>query len=306
MQKEDEYGTKVRLLRIMLALIERPYGYTKKQLATRYNKDASTITNDFIAFKNAGFVLDHDNRYRYAFQVDKPLKQLKDLLHFSEEDQSLLYEAIDQVAAHTKRGTNLKKKLAGLYDFKRLGHAYLRKPYLTKVDKLEQAKNEKLQVTLRDYSSSNSNTVSDRFVEPFHINPPFDTLQAYDAEKKKLLHFRISRINKVVITDNVWQYEGHHVIKLTDVFRIVDNDQKMVHLRFRVGAKNELEERFPLTKSFIEESDEEGVYDFQCLVNHKFLGLTNFILGYYHQLVEVVSPDILIEHLNNEVKNMKF
>jgi predicted DNA-binding transcriptional regulator YafY len=303
---EKEYGTKVRLLRVMRALLENPKHYTKRQLAELYQVTPDTITNDFEALTSAGFVVEYDGKYRYYFVEEKPFTQLKDLLHFSEEDQAVLYRAIDQVTDSSKRGQRLKKKLASLYDYRRLGHAYLRKPYLTKVDLLMQGKNEKRQVILRDYSSSNSNEVRDRLVEPFHPSPPDDTLQAFDVDKQELRHFRISRITRVEMTDTPWQFEGHHNIMLTDPFRIVDSNQVMVHLRLRVGAKNELVERFPLTQSYIQEAAEEGIYDFQCMVNHRFLGLTNFILGFHHQLVEVLGPESLLDHLQEEVEKMDF
>jgi len=290
----------------MLALIERPKGYTKKELSEIYGTSESTIKNDFKALTEAGFVVAHDEKYRYFFKVEKPFAQLKDLLHFSEEDQILLEEAIDQITTHNERGKRLKKKLASIYDFKRLGYSYLRKPYLSKVDLLLQAKDEKLQVTLRDYHSSNSNEITDREVEPFHVSPPEDTLQAFDIQKKEIRHFRISRFSRVKLKESHWEYEGHHNIMRTDPFRIVDNNQVPVHLRLKVGARNELMERFPASKSYIEHAAEDDIYDFSCMVNHRFLGLTNFILGFHHQLVEVVSPDSLLDHLRNEVEKMEF
>ncbi len=306
MTKEHEYGTKVRLLRVMLAIMDRPNFYTKNHLAEIYGVSADTIKNDFLALRSAGFILKHDTKYRYFFEVEKPFKQLKDLLHFSKEDQFLLMRAIDQIAPHEKRAKRLKQKLASLYDFKRLGHAYLRTPYLSKVDLLNEAKAKELQIVLIDYRSSNSNVVTDRLVEPFHISPPEDTLQALDADKKELRHFRISRIRKVRLTEMPWLYKGHHNIMRTDPFRIVDNNQLQVHLQLTLGAYNELIERFPLTLSYIQEAAIDEVYDFQCMVNHRFLGLSNFIFGNYHRGIEVLEPDSLIEHLNNEIKKMKF
>ena len=306
MAKQDEYGTKMRLLRIMLALAENQNGYTKKQLAKRYNVHPDTITGDFEALKNVGFLVKMDKKYRYTLRVNKPLQQLKDLLHFSEEDQILLSRAIDQITPHSKSGARLKKKLGSLYDYHRLGHAYLRKPYLSKVDLLFQAKKEKKQVILQDYHSSNSNIVQDRIVEPFHPDPPNDMLQAWDADKNEMRHFRISRITRVKLMDTSWASEQRHLVMPTDPFRIVDNKQEMVHIRMKVGAYNELMERFPLAKSYVTPAAEEEIYDFQCMVNHRFLGLTNFILGYHHQLVEVVEPESLLVKLREMVKGMEF
>lgn len=306
MPADKEYGARARILRILFAVLERPYGYTAQQLADRYNVSKDTIADDLRILANMGLVLDYDNRYRYALKVENHLRQLKDLLHFSEEDQALLYEAIDKLPIQTVRQQQLKSKLSSVYDFRRLGFAYLRKPHLTKVDQLLQAKEEKRQVILVEYRSSNSNAIADRCVEPFHVSPPDDTLQAYDADKKKLRHFRISRIKRITLTDTPWQFEGHHTIMRTDPFRIVDNNQVLVHLRLSVGAYNELLERYPLTKSYLEETDDPNIFDFQCMVNSQFYGLSNFILGFHHQIIEVVAPESLREHLREEIAKMKF
>ncbi|MEM9723731.1 MAG: WYL domain-containing transcriptional regulator [Bacteroidota bacterium] len=306
MGKEHEDRTKVRILRVMMALLDRPFGYTKRDLSEMTGYSPDTIKHDFDCFRNVGLVLKRDDKHRYAFQESQPYKQLKNLLHFSEDDQYLLEQAIDQVSAHSKQGKRLKKKLHSLYDYHLLGHSYLRKPYLSKVDLLLQAKEEQKQAKLIDYPSSHSNSTQNRQVEPFHVSPPDDMLHAFDVEKKKLRHFRISRIKRVKLLDTSWEYPGHHRIIYTDPFRIVSEGLVTIHLRLSVGARNELIERFPNTLRHIEPAAEEDMFDFQCEVNNKFFGIANFILGSYVQGVEVLSPDSLKEHLRGLLRKMEF
>ena len=47
MAGEQEFGTKMRLLMVMRALLEQPYRYTKKELARRFKVDPDTIKSDF-------------------------------------------------------------------------------------------------------------------------------------------------------------------------------------------------------------------------------------------------------------------
>ena len=297
--------TRTRIIILLRILIESPKMFTIRMLADRFQVSIDTIKGDLNIFRDAGLMVSFDTQYRYFLEEEKPYLRLSELLHFSEEDQFILWQAIDQVSPHSIQGARLKRKLASLYDYHRLGHAYLRKPYLSKIDLLLQAKEEKRQVILKGYKSGNSNEVRDRKVEPFHPSPPDDILHAYDLDKGALRHYRISRILRVKLLDQGWENEGKHQILLTDPFRIVDNKQVMVHLRLKVGAYNELIERFPLTKAYIEE-EEMDIYDFQCMVNHKFIGLTNFILGYHHQLVQVISPYSLLQHLQNEIGKLNF
>ena len=229
--------------------LERPKGYTKNELAERYGVSPDTIKGDINTFRNAGFIVEPDTKYRYYFKESNTYKKLKNLLHFTEEDQFILEQAIDNIAPHSKRAKQLKQKLGTLYDYKKLGHSYLRKPYLKKVDALLLAKEEEKQVRLIDYKVFSLET---RFptvlLSHFTQSPPDDMLHAYDINKKALRHFRISRFNRVEVLDQPWKYKNYHNVILADPFRIVEKNQVLIHLRIAVGAYNELIERFPLTQ----------------------------------------------------------
>lgn len=306
MPKDNEYGTKARLLRIMRAIMERPYGYNKQHFADQYGVHEDTIKNDLDLFGHLGFELDRDNRHRLAFKANLRLKKMNELLYFSEEERVLLHDAIHSLSTTPERHAQLIQKLHSLYDYSRLGFAYLRKPHMTKVSVLEQARTEKLQVILEGYRSSNSSQVSDRLVEPFHIVPADDMLHAFDVDKQLIRHFRITRFVRVRLSDLPWKFEGHHNIMKTDPFRIVSNHQVNAHLRLSVGAYNELIERYPLTRPHIEETDNPNFFDFQADVNSNFFGLSNFILGFYHLDIKVLAPDSLLEHLRREAEKLRF
>jgi predicted DNA-binding transcriptional regulator YafY len=301
-----EYGHKVRILKLQRLLLEQPFRYTKRQLAERIGIKPDAMKDYFDNLKTAGYEVKFDEQYRYGFSADKTYEELKDFLHFSKKEQEFLLDVINRLGHHDPSLEKLKRKIVSIYDFSRLGNPTLRKPHLSKIDLLEQAKREKRQVILLEYHSSNSNDISDRRVEPFDPNPANDMLQAFDINKKDIRHFRISRVTRIQLTNDPWAHETLHRVEATDPFYIVDDNQVPVHLRLTVGAKNELVERFPLSQVYIQPAEEPGIYDFQCKVNCQFKGLTNFILGFYHRIVEVLHPDALIEHLNKEVQNMKF
>lgn len=306
MPKDTEFKTKARLLRVMRSIVERPYGYTKQHFAEEYGVHEDTIKNDLALFSELGLELDRDKRYRLAFKQNRTLKKISELLYFSEEERALLYEAIRNLRTTPEKQAQLIQKLHALYDYSRLGFAYLRKPHLTKVELLEQARSERRMVMLEGYRSSNSSQVSDRLVEPFHIVPADDMLHAFEVEKRAVRHFRLTRFVRVKLTDIPWANEGHHNIMKTDPFRIVTNKQVNVHLRLSVGAYNELIERYPLTRGHIEATSDPNSFDFQADVNSQFFGLSNFILGFYHLDIEVIAPESLCEHLRGEVGKMRF
>jgi predicted DNA-binding transcriptional regulator YafY len=307
MKKTGKFTARERIVRLLLLLADRPHQYTKKELAERLEDNEDNIKGDFEVLRALGFRVTPDRQYRYAITNQKQYPELDSLLLFSAADQMLLRQGIDQLKLIDRHKNILKDKLTTLYDFRQMGHAFLREPHLEKINQLMAAKADKKQVILEEYRSSNSNTKTNRQVEPFKINIEEDTVQTFDVERQKVNHFRISRATRVVVTDQPWQHEAQHVNREIDPFRIVNDDQVTVHLRLNLAAYNELIERFPTTKRYIEDDKTPNMFDFHGKVNRQFLGLSNFILGFFHYgAIEVLSPESLRQHLQDELGKITF
>jgi hypothetical protein len=91
-----------------------------------------------------------------------------------------------------------------------------------------------------------------------------------------------------------------------DPFRIVDNHQVTVHLRLGVGAYTELGERYPLTRSHIEETDDPQHFRLPMCCQAPLFRSEQFIRGFHHQVIEVLEPEALKAHLREEVGKMRF
>lgn len=298
---------KYRLLGVLKDLLEQPYHYTRKVLATKYGVSPDAIKNDFEELRDADFLVKWDAQYRYAIAPNKSSEYLKDVLFFTEPEKDFLLEALTQANATDQRMEKIRVKLETIYDVSKLGSSLFSKTFLSKANLLEQAKKQKRVVQLSNYRSTMSSKVSDRLVEPFHISTKEDILHAFDLDKQVIRHFRISRIEKVKMQEVTWQYEGKHYVAATDPFRIVSDQQVFVHLKLKTGALNELIERFPLAQAYIQPcAKQDDIYDFACKVNDEFLGLTNFILGYYAHIEAIVEPESLIEHIRRKIGEIKF
>lgn len=306
MNKFGDHSPKSRLLRILLLLIERPYGYTKKQLAAKYDVHEDTVKKDFEEMRNAGFTIDIDDKYRYGLGNDKAFEYLRDMLYLTTDDETILQKALLQSGIEASRSARLLKKLEYLHDISVLGNRIFNKPFLTKIDLLEKARKQKRVVTLIDYRSTNSSKLSDRNVEAYHISQREDIVQAWDLDRKELRHFKISRISRIEITELPWKYSTKHEVMATDPFGIADKKQILVTLKLKVGGYNELVERFPLSLAYLSQAPEiEDVYIFDGMVNHRFYGLSNFLLGYFEHVIEV-QPQALADHLNILYNKIKY
>lgn len=308
MNKFNDNTPKNRLLAILKLLIESPYQYTKVMFETKFNVGKDAISDDFDELKDAGFDVQYDKKYRYAILPNKPMQHLEDMLLFTEAEKEILIDALAKNAkASEKRTKRMQEKLNTIYDVSKLGSSLFSRTFLSKANLLEQAKQKKKVVKLINYRSTNSSEITDRLIEPFQVSVKEDILHAFEVEKKEIRHFRISRIERVELQDTDWQYETKHNVIATDPFRIVNNNKVRVHIMLRVGGYNELLERFPLTQAYLHPSpNQQGIYEFECDINEKFYGLTNFILGYHEHIVEIVEPESLIDHIRRHIGKINF
>ncbi len=302
-------NSRTRILRLLLLLLEQPNIYNKEQIVAKLGTSSSTIDTDFQILRSLGINLEFSPKpqYRYSIVLSKAYSNLNHLLHFSQDELEDLYQSVEAMAISDKRKNHLKGRLSTQYNFKRLGYANLREPNLEKLDNLQKAINEQKRVWLMGYSSSSSNTVANRLVEPFKLDLELDTVHTFDVEKKKLSHFKITRAASVKVEEeSSWAFKTEHYVRQIDPFGIVNDNQINIHLRLKVGARNELLERFPVTRRYILDSSRPKQYDFQCMVNAEFLGLTNFILGFYHQGIEIIEGTGLRAALRKAVSDMDF
>ena len=269
-------------------------------MTQHFGVSLDTINDDINAIRTVGLTIEQDKQYRLAILPDRTFKELSHLQPLSEADIGRIAASLNYIPE--REAIYLRKKLESLYDFQKLGLRALRKPALERIDRLAAAQKNRLQVVLENYRSR-SNNILDRFVEPFHLDPDKDTLQAYDINAKDSRHFRLSRIQRVKILDTSWQHSNDHRGKITDVFRIADNDQQQVHLTLDVFAYNSLTEEFPLTLTYLEPGGEPNTFDFQCPVNHGFKGILNFIMGNAGHL-EILSPPSLRKLVQQEAEKI--
>ncbi len=289
-----------RTIQVLLRILNHPYRFTRRELAQHYGVSPDAIGEDLKAIENIGLSLEYNGQYRLAILPEKTFRELKHLLAFSTEDKNLLQSLFRYLPE--REAMYLRKKLDSLYDFQQLGLRALRKPALDRIDALSMARKNKVRALLKNYRSR-SNEIRDRLVEPFHINPEMDTLQAYDVDKRETRHFKLARIERVEVLDSAWRFESDHRVKITDVFRIADNNQVPVHLEINVFAYNSLIEEFPLTLTYLEAGARPNTFDFQCPVNHEFKGLLNFILS-NAQHVKIHSPDKLRQRVAEEAQKI--
>ena len=290
-----------RVIQVLLRILARPYRYTKRDLAEHFGYSKDTIDEDIQAIKASALDFHQDHHHRCAILPSSQFDELRYLQFLTKKERAKIGQVLDK-NFNDREAFYLKNKLSSLYDFQQLGLNALRRPALERLNQLEFSKTNKKQVVLENYRS-NSNDIRDRIAEVFDIDAALDTIQALDPteenKEKRIKHFKLSRIERVRLTNQSWQHEDQHNPKPTDVFRIAMANQVLVRLKIDVFAYNSLIDNYPKAKGACMPGAIPNTFDFQTKVNPEFLGLTNFIMNNTGH-VEIISPPSLIEKVKEK------
>jgi predicted DNA-binding transcriptional regulator YafY len=166
-----------------------------------------------------------------------------------------------------------------------------------------EAINKKQQVILKRYQSSNSNRISDRFIEPMGFTTNFISLWGFDTEDLRNKLFKTSRIGDVELSSNGWEYEDNHHIGFVDVFRFSSYEKIPVKLELSLMAKNLMVEEYPMAEQYITNNGNNS-YLFEAEVA-SLAGVGRFALGLIDE-VTIHSPESLKDYLKQKIQAEKF
>ncbi|HOW31187.1 MAG TPA: WYL domain-containing protein [Bacteroidales bacterium] len=296
----DDHAKFERMLRMLMTL-SGVKGFTVNELSSRFEMSERSVMRYLSTFRSAGFVIDrNDGTYR-IMKVEKPFKEISELLHFSEEEAYILTRAIHSIDDNNLLKTNLINKLYSLYNFDRVVETVVKPENTRTVHQLIGAIREKRQVLLRQYRSSHGRIVRDRLVEPFDFTTNYQFVWAFEPESRICKLFKTSRIGGVQVLEKGFENEDLHEKEPVDVFRISSKEQVKVVLQLSLRAFNLLIEEFPLAEQYVKSVD-DNFWHFEAMVCG-FEGVGRFVLGLIDE-VEVIEPESLIKYLQEKGKKV--
>jgi len=288
-----------RLLRL-LKMLTGNYTHTVEDLAERLDMSIRTVYRYIDTFRAAGFVIKNK---RKVFRLDRSSSYFKDLsrlIHFTEEEAHILKKAIESIDETNLLKQNLKKKLYTVYDYRILAETVTKGKHAQNVNQLVESIELNKQVILKEYSSANSNSVSDRLVEPFEFTTNYIQIWAFDPASNTNKLFKVSRIGEVQILDTEWQFSDHHRAGYIDAFRISSFKQTKVRLELSVRAAMLLIEEYPLAERDLKKtSDNTWVLDTSVC---SYEGIGRFVLGLMDEITIMNSPGFK-KFIEQKVKN---
>lgn len=278
-----------RLLRLM-KMMSGNINYTIDELAEKLGTSYRSIYRYIDTFKESGFVMEklHSNVYKLG-KMPRAYVDLKSLIYFSEEEAYILNSLINSLDATNMLKTNLKRKLSAVYSSTNIINFTQRKEISEHIDILGQAIREKKRVILKSYESAHSHEISDRFIEPFEFTTNCIDVWGYDLEKEENRVFKISRIGRVRLLEDSWDYENRHEKSRTDCFRISSVEQTPIKLELSLMAKNLLIEEYPLAEKDLKREGDKWILE--TMVSG-MEGVGRFVIGLANEIKVIDSPEL--------------
>jgi len=290
-----------RVLRLLL-MLSNGRRWTLDELANRFGLSPRSISRYISTFRKAGFVVECEQGLYSIRKIEKPFREITDLLHFSEEEAYLLLRAIHSIDDTHVLKSNLIKKLYSLYDSDRIIETVTKPEASETIHALVCAIRGQRQVILRQYRSSHGNIVRDRLVEPFDFTANYISLWAFEPESHTCKLFKTARIGKVQMLDKPAEHPSLHRKDPVDVFRISSPTTVRIVLRLTLRACNLLTEEYPLSEQHITRLD-DNYWQFDGWVCG-FEGVGRFVLGLPGE-VYVIESDEFKSFLRQQIKMLQ-
>ena len=282
----EDHAKFERMLRILL-MLANGRRYHLKEFSDRFEMSERSISRYLATFRKAGLVVVCDNGTYSIPKMERPFKEISDLLHFSEEEAYILNRAIHTIDDTNILKSNLIKKLYSLYDNDRIVETVVKPGNSLTVHQLIQAIRNRKQVLLRQYRSAHGRLVRDRLVEPFDFTANYISVWAYEPENQVCKLFKTARIGEVDILDRDFMHETMHQKEPIDVFRISSHNLTRIKLILTLRAYNLLIEEYPLAEKHLTPLD-DNYWHFDAEVCG-FEGVGRFVLGLMDE-VQVIEP----------------
>jgi predicted DNA-binding transcriptional regulator YafY len=279
-----------RLLRIM-KLLTSNNSHTIEEIASMLNISIRSVYRYVDSFREAGFVIKKKGPYLQLDKSSPYFKEISQLIHFTEEEAWILKSAIESIENSNIIKQNLKKKLYTVYNYKILAETITNGKAARNVNMLVDAMEEKKQILLINYRSSNSNDIRNRLVEAYEFTTNYEQIWCFCPDEKCNKLFRVSRISNVEILQNHWKYEKEHKSGYIDIFRIHSEDKKPLKLKLSLRAASLLTEEFPLAEKFLTPLPENNYWLLQTEVC-SWEGVGRFILGLIDEIEIIDTPDL--------------
>lgn len=289
----EELAKISRVLRLIKLLADKPTRNVK-ELGKLLETSDKTIYRYIKLLEELGYLIDKDAENRYFLFEDTVL------IHalWDSVELDILKVLINTMETSHPLQESIRRKLYLSSNLVPLAEELIDRGQARILMLIKTAIGEGKKIKILKYQSANSNEISDRIVDPIALVRSDSQLSAYDVEKQDYRHYKIKRMQGVVVLDQ--KQSALHQDTFTDIFGFTSNQHFIVKLDLKKRAYRLLIEEYPESRPFMADQDGEFPYRFVCKITDN-TGVGRFILGLPGE-IKIAEPYELKAYIKNKLK----
>ena len=256
-----------------------------------------TVYRYLDLLKDLGFTIEKDSNNKIFIASTADI----DLIPFTRQEAEYLKMLILSAGKENQLAQSVLQKVQQSSEIE-LGANSLFKAHLAKiVEQISVAIIEGKQLLIKGYSSANSQSFTDRLVEPTCFTDNYDSVSAFEIKTRINKYFNIERITSVEVLEIPMKHEAQHEFYKPDIFGFQGKSlNKEIELQMSMRAYLVLKEEFPMSAAFFKSIPDSGKYYFKANVQ-SFKAPGRFVLGFLEE-VQVLGSKEFIRFIQKVVK----
>jgi predicted DNA-binding transcriptional regulator YafY len=252
----------LRVLQLITYLQETPHK-SIDQLSNFLETTERTVYRYLDLLRECGFDLHKDANQRFHIE-----KEEGDGVHFTNEEAQFLKTLVLTNGSKSKLKDSVLSKIYTGSELSMVASHLINAKNGKVVERLSHAMLNKEQVQLKKYQSINTETISDRVVEPFGFTENYQTVMAYEPASEKNKTYNIDRIGSVEYLNQKFQHEAEHEQQIPDVFGFAYSGKKYpVKLELSLKQFLLMKDQYPLVAPFVKYNTTLDKYVLEVEVN---------------------------------------
>lgn len=290
-----------KLLRVftLIRLLKQRPGRTIAQLAQALDIDKRSVYRYLTLLEEVGYEHDLDEHQRYFLFEDETTGSPT----FTEDEAELLRQALTSLPADSLLVGSIRQKVFLASTHLPLADGLIDLHQGRIVQRLAEALRDRKQVQLIRYQSTNSNSITDRLVEPLSFSDDYAKLTAYEPEAGKVKTFKTRRIDAITVLDTPITYRAEEAV--LDLFDWSGPHPIPVVLRLTSRAYRLLIEDYPPTRAYVSKQEDDAFPYRLDITIRDFRGIGRFILGLPGE-IRVAEPTELTDYLRERIREFEF
>lgn len=276
----------LRVLRLIIAL-QTPPSKSRIHIANILEVQERTVFRYINILEEIGFRVLKDSSKRYYIEN----ADFSDLVTFSIEEAAFLKSMLLTNKKNTPLVDSMLKKIYLTSEIQVSAKAMQNAKLSTIIEEIAHAISSEKQLCLKKYLSINSETISNRIVEPIVLTEDYKYLIAYEVQSKQNKTYSIERINGAETLPTKFKYKEAHEKLTLDAFGFAPKKNKETYyfeIELSLKAKTLLTEEYPKTTDHIEKINNKK-YRLTIAVNNT-LPLARFLVGLKNDIKITTAP----------------